>query len=1208
MLEARKQHRNHSHKIASHNEQGSFFAQKIQPKLTLNQPNDSYEQEADAMADKVMQMPDNHIMHQPFFKPSISLVQGKCANCEDEQEHLQRKQGYIEMEYDLQPPKLQRTCDECSIQPPEPSEIEEEEEEETADQSISPKSENLNGNSGTMDIPANFQNTLQRSQNSGVPLAEATRNIMESSFGQDFSHVRIHVGSDATSLNRQIQAKAFTYQNNIFFNSGNFNPGSKQGQHLLAHELTHVVQQTGGREFQPSLQRSFEPKIGNWAHAQIQQRLREKDAKLITEAPIPGGTRDIKAINTVGFADLYKAENQTVSGISGQEPQESKDLPEGSKFFKFVNMASNFKNRAKSKSGINFGPTIHKRTRKFAGNFPGNFHIGEIKPLFPTEFRQSLAYHGLGRLQVGNYIEGFQEFAKRVHTDNPQEPQLPATITGRPINIPDTNIPDAINYRKFEQERLKGGADGIYKRDKAHHERIWILKFKDGIYVYFLLPHPYTSDAFPKHLEDQLKKLNPLIDRLRKKRPAMNNTLGLKRDEGYPNATGAKPKKNSGLLTLPNPSIQAKGENWNELAKTWEVERKNWVKGTGTSTEKPKDFLKQQARGVVKKNKIDEKLGVTSSDSLIRQQIKSVGQIRFWSSLKGRFLGALRFRFGSAFDKVEELFEKIKEKFKKHHANSTKLNEKNGIFDGWKKVATKAIIRLGVAIFKDMVVLAFKGFIDCINGIINAISSRLTAVIDESKDEALEKIEPVCCEIMEFKGNLEREFEKHDKLMASFTETVETIREWRKILDVVEASVRIGVQIVSCGTPPALGCLWGLVAQLGISSGLSLLARTDYFEEEIAKPAARSLLDAVVGDSLHNFLIDVLESTPLQPFVLEAKTCARRNSSLGNQTIGGNIDKLDPNDPKNVKARAEWEQEYQGEILRDLQAVFEKGKGKKVTQEDLLKLVESMNASGKTPAEIKEMLMSARNPASGKLNLDLASATVKSGMVPEAIDKERKIDLEKAVRNNVVFQQLIGWDPLQFIKKPGIKADSTEFAEAVYDMQIALGLKPDGMLGEESVVRFYQRNNLKKDAIYKEALRQYENKIAEKEKAAEKEKTPEEKPSSPTYKVLNAADYPIQSGKFQSYPKFVRPKLPYELYEEIVLQRQTPAIISIDLYVHGVHAYRIQNVALKNVQFSELLATPTNIPLIIITLVDGFQLFVEGEEAIFKQLIWRYDK
>ena len=82
--------------------------------------------------------------------------------------------------------------------------------------------------------------------------------------------------------------------------------------------------------------------------------------------------------------------------------------------------------------------------------------------------------------------------------------------------------------------------------------------------------------------------------------------------------------------------------------------------------------------------------------------------------------------------------------------------------------------------------------------------------------------------------------------------------------------------------------------------------------------------------------------------------------------------------------------EFESEILKDLQAVFEKGKGKKVTKEDLQKLVEFLQKSKKSPEEIKQMLEHARDPATGKLNLEKARASLEKEEVPEAEPKERR--------------------------------------------------------------------------------------------------------------------------------------------------------------------------------------------------------------------------
>lgn len=80
----------------------------------------------------------------------------------------------------------------------------------------------------------------------GRPLEDATRTDMEQSLGHDLSGVRVHTDSDAHSLNEAVGARAFTTGSDVFFKSGTYDPGSSSGRELLAHELTHVVQQRSG--------------------------------------------------------------------------------------------------------------------------------------------------------------------------------------------------------------------------------------------------------------------------------------------------------------------------------------------------------------------------------------------------------------------------------------------------------------------------------------------------------------------------------------------------------------------------------------------------------------------------------------------------------------------------------------------------------------------------------------------------------------------------------------------------------------------------------------------------------------------------------------------------------------------------------------------------------------------------------------------------
>lgn len=87
---------------------------------------------------------------------------------------------------------------------------------------------------------------INRARGGGQTLDTTIQQKMGAAMGSDFSGVRVHTGSESNQLNQQLGAKAFTTGQDVFFHNGEYNPGSSSGQELLAHELTHVVQQSSG--------------------------------------------------------------------------------------------------------------------------------------------------------------------------------------------------------------------------------------------------------------------------------------------------------------------------------------------------------------------------------------------------------------------------------------------------------------------------------------------------------------------------------------------------------------------------------------------------------------------------------------------------------------------------------------------------------------------------------------------------------------------------------------------------------------------------------------------------------------------------------------------------------------------------------------------------------------------------------------------------
>ncbi|WOD37084.1 DUF4157 domain-containing protein [Nodosilinea sp. E11] len=90
-----------------------------------------------------------------------------------------------------------------------------------------------------------LESAIQQSRGSGQPLADSIREPMEQAFGGvDFSRVKVHTDERADALNRTVGARAFTTKQDLFFRRGEYQPGSQGGQELIAHELTHAVQQS----------------------------------------------------------------------------------------------------------------------------------------------------------------------------------------------------------------------------------------------------------------------------------------------------------------------------------------------------------------------------------------------------------------------------------------------------------------------------------------------------------------------------------------------------------------------------------------------------------------------------------------------------------------------------------------------------------------------------------------------------------------------------------------------------------------------------------------------------------------------------------------------------------------------------------------------------------------------------------------------------
>jgi hypothetical protein len=118
---------------------------------------------------------------------------------------------------------------------------------------------------GSSEIKNDTMSHINASMSGGQPLPSDVRRFMEPRFKADFSKVKIHTDTNAANLNRQVNAKAFAIKNHVFFGKDQFKPDSDDGKELIAHELTHTIQQGG------AIQRKSDVAVNSRAEPTVQR-------------------------------------------------------------------------------------------------------------------------------------------------------------------------------------------------------------------------------------------------------------------------------------------------------------------------------------------------------------------------------------------------------------------------------------------------------------------------------------------------------------------------------------------------------------------------------------------------------------------------------------------------------------------------------------------------------------------------------------------------------------------------------------------------------------------------------------------------------------------------------------------------------------------------------------------------------------------------
>lgn len=203
----------------------------VQTKLAINKPGDEYEQEADRVAEQVMRM-----VEPTPIGSAPAAIQRKCAGCEDEKENAvptERVPAVV-----AQSPSKAAMTRPGAVQG---VEGEEEEYPPVSQAVVFRKAEFATPLTATESAAAVTDRLSGYRAGEALPALTCQR--MENAFGYDFSRVRVHRDAEAGEMSRQLSALAFTHGSHIYFGNGMYDPDGSSGKRLLAHELTHVVQQ-----------------------------------------------------------------------------------------------------------------------------------------------------------------------------------------------------------------------------------------------------------------------------------------------------------------------------------------------------------------------------------------------------------------------------------------------------------------------------------------------------------------------------------------------------------------------------------------------------------------------------------------------------------------------------------------------------------------------------------------------------------------------------------------------------------------------------------------------------------------------------------------------------------------------------------------------------------------------------------------------------
>ncbi|MDF3308894.1 DUF4157 domain-containing protein [Rhodococcus sp. T2V] len=782
----------------------------------------------------------------------------------------------------------------------------------------------------------------------GAPLGAAVRERIEPLIGIDLSRVRIHTDARSAALAKHFEARAFANRSDIFFASGAHAPNTRSGLHLLLHEVAHVVQNSGRQPGSDTIARApfFS---GPGVHDKIEEILIEKHkgTHLIAEGVLPGANKNGKELSRLGHPDLYRSSaGAKVPWVRG-ETQDDGSL-------KYVPVVLGGRKHPRTFGGKpGHEPTVDKN-QNFTGDFPTSFEVAEIKPV--GFFKGGAEYVAESLVQSNNYLEGFPEFAKQARADGKSQTIPTAAFLTKVPNF----LPPAIDYNNFASDAANPSP--AKPNLVFGPRRYWVYPQQSSPVLHYVdLPHPYAASDYTKALDDVFAVLEGVKNRLGDKQYKLTGNKQYK----------FKSTRQRGARGRRRTRRVARKTDWKAVHTAWEADRLKW------DDTKAKPYLKTDAAKAVREKAAADrflKLPV-SLDAQGDDRAHKFRQVELFSGRTGKILGDIRYALAPVFEKIGPFFEWLKQKFT---ALVGKLKQAKTLIGGmtWAQTILDVICAALRTTVQEAVSLLFGKFQSCIIGMIDNFVQGFTRDLTDELEKPFETAKKA---FFDWLGTDEQAAgQLITDVQASFTKyeaIVDGVMNVQRLVDeikVYELVIRGIVEAISCATPPGLGCLWGLVAQLAPQAIVDLAMTSDLFQDKVVRPLVRDLLSDILDEPFSRIVSTSMEAIGLGKYGEDVTACHITPIDMKKLLDQAITPGLKITDPALLRKREEWEKAHEGALLDAAEGKFIKKDGKPATRQEIKRLMEATRDLLPSAGNIQDAVAGARR-ADGKIDFQKLS-------------------------------------------------------------------------------------------------------------------------------------------------------------------------------------------------------------------------------------------